>query len=512
MIPFWDYWHILATTGLAILVASLAAVVYRVTVHPLAKFPGPRSAAASGLFVFYHDVFLGGKLHLELQRLHSLYGPIVRIGPNELHICHPEAYDQVYRVGSKATKWSWYYSCFGAGHSSFGSLDNTIHSQRRAEISPFFSRQSVLALEDVLSRPILKLHARLLAAAAAQTSQPEVIPLERAYRCVSLDSVSEISFGRSFDFMAKDDFGKPMHEGVEDSLRTICTIRHFPLLVPVFNNIPLRLMRLAGDKLSAVRMMKEFSQQAAQSALESTSDNSARTIVAEIVNANKTRGTTVNGQRLEDESLSLIAASADTVGNALTVATYHLLKPDNEDILRKLEEELKGALPTDSLICPRYDELSDLPWLTAVVKEALRMSYGLVGRLPRVVPEAGMVVLGQHIPASSVVSMSAYLQHNDPAVFPEPGRFQPQRWPGQEEKQKTNLNRYMVGFGKGSHNCVGSTMAYSIIYKTLATIHLSFELKVEGDITDEDMQYEDRFVGLHAKGSRRLAVSVRRVY
>ncbi|KAK4209701.1 cytochrome P450 [Rhypophila decipiens] len=491
MIPFWDYWHILATTGLAILVASLAAVVYCVTVHPLAKFPGPRSAAASGLFVFYHDVFVGGKLHLELQRLHNLYGPIVRIGPNELHICRPEAYDQVYRVGSKATKWS---------------------CQRRTEISLFFSRQSVLALEDVLSRPILKLHARLLTAAAAQTSQPEVIPLERAYRCVSLDSVSEISFGRSFDFMAKKDFGKPMHESVEDSLRTICTIRHFPLLVPVFNNIPLWLMRLAGDKLSAVRMMKEFSQQAAQSALESTSDNSARTIITEIVNANKTRGTTVNRQRLEDESLSLIAASADTVGNALTVATYHLLKPENEDILRKLEEELKGALPTNSLICPRYDELSDLPWLTAVVKEALRMSYGLVGRLPRVVPEAGMVVLGQHIPASSVVSMSAYLQHNDLAVFPEPGRFQPQRWLGQEEKQKTNLNRYMVGFGKGSHNCVGSTMAYSIIYKTLATIHLSFELKVEGDITDEDMQYEDRFLGLHAKGSRRLAVSVRRVY
>lgn len=67
------------------------------------------------------------------------------------------------------------------------------------------------------------------------------------------------------------------------------------------------------------------------------------------------------------------------------MATYHLLKEENEGILRKLEGELKGAI-SDITGCPRYDELADLPWLTAVVKEALRMSHGLVGRLPLVVP------------------------------------------------------------------------------------------------------------------------------
>lgn len=275
---------------------------------------GYSRTAASGLFIFYHDVILGGKLHLELQRLHDCHGtfvsshlplmifltkkgPIVRIGPNELHICHPEAYDQVYRVGSKATKWSWYYSCFGVGHSSFGPLDNTIHNQRRAEIAPFFSRQSVLSFDKVLSLPILKLRARLL----ASPQQHEITPLERAYRCISLDSISEISFGRSFNFLDQEDYGRSFHEGVEDSLRTICTIRHFSVLVPVFNNMPLWLMRLVGEKLSAVRMMKEFAQQAAASALQSARDSKRkRTIITEIVNGNKTGG--VTRWRLEDES------------------------------------------------------------------------------------------------------------------------------------------------------------------------------------------------------------------
>ena len=52
-------------------------------------------------------------------------------------------------------------------------------------------------------------------------------------------------------------------------------------------------------------------------------------------------------------------------------------------------------------------------------------------------------------------------------------------------------------------------MAYSLLYKTLATIHRNFNLRVEGGITDVDMQYEDRFVGLHAKDAKRLGVSVR---
>lgn len=72
--------------------------------------------------------------------------------------------------------------------------------------------------------------------------------------------------------------------------------------------------------------------------------------------------------------------------------------------------------------------------------------------------------------------MSAFLQHNDPKVFPNPERFQPQRWLGQEEKGE-KLGRYLVAFGEGSLNCIGSTMAYSLLYKSLAVIHRSFELK-----------------------------------
>ena len=143
----------------------------------------------------------------------------------------------------------------------------------------------------------------------------------------------------------------------------ICIIRHFPPLVPVFDNMPLWLMRLSGDKLSAVTMLKRFARRAAKSALSVKKQTAEprKTILHEIVrNKNNPKFGAVSQRRLEEESLSLIAASADTVGNALTMATYQILK--NPSIHKRLSAELKEAIP-DSQNIPGFPELEKLPYL-----------------------------------------------------------------------------------------------------------------------------------------------------
>jgi hypothetical protein len=59
---------------LAVPIALLSRIFYRLFFHPLSQFPGPKFAAASGLYEFYHNVLLDGKFHLELEQLHSIYG------------------------------------------------------------------------------------------------------------------------------------------------------------------------------------------------------------------------------------------------------------------------------------------------------------------------------------------------------------------------------------------------------------------------------------------------------
>jgi len=59
-----------------VLCLLLAILVYRLTLHPLAKFPGPKVAAATSLYRAYYDVVKdgGGEMLHQLEYLHSAYG------------------------------------------------------------------------------------------------------------------------------------------------------------------------------------------------------------------------------------------------------------------------------------------------------------------------------------------------------------------------------------------------------------------------------------------------------
>jgi hypothetical protein len=64
--------------------------------HPLAKFPGPRLAAVTSLWRAYVEVVQAKSFCHALEDLHKVYGDIVRVGPDELHFCEPQAYLDIY--------------------------------------------------------------------------------------------------------------------------------------------------------------------------------------------------------------------------------------------------------------------------------------------------------------------------------------------------------------------------------------------------------------------------------
>ncbi|CAP64792.1 uncharacterized protein PODANS_5_3460, partial [Podospora anserina S mat+] len=79
---------------------GLALTIYRIWFHPLAGFPGPKLAAATGWYQTYYEVMTYGKLSFKLAELHTRYGPIVRFSPWELSIRDPGFYQNSYAHGS----------------------------------------------------------------------------------------------------------------------------------------------------------------------------------------------------------------------------------------------------------------------------------------------------------------------------------------------------------------------------------------------------------------------------
>lgn len=185
----------------------------------------------------------------------------------------------------------------------------------------------------------------------------------------------------------------------------------------------------------------------------------------------------------------------------LSVLTYHLNA--NPAVLQTLQKELETAMPEpDSDVS--WSQLEQLPYLTAVVTEALRISSPVTTRLPRIAPVNELEVQGWCIPAGTPTSMSYYFMHHNPALFPEPSRFLPERWLTPESKDTANrLDRYLVPFCKGSRNCVGINLAQAELYLTVAMVFRRFNFELIDTVRERDVDIAgDHFTAVARKDSK----------
>jgi cytochrome P450 len=168
--------------------------------------------------------------------------------------------------------------------------------------------------------------------------------------------------------------------------------------------------------------------------------------------------------RLRAEGETLVAAGTLTTAHYLKSTVYHILT--NPSVFRRLSEELKQAMPNPAVL-PPFNDLMQLPYFNAVVNEGFRLSHGVIARLTRIAPEEDLKVGGYTIPAGTPISMSSWLVHINPELFPSPDEFLPERWlePGADR-----LKKYLVNFTKGSRMCLGKDLARTEIAYALALV------------------------------------------
>ncbi len=206
--------------------------------------------------------------------------------------------------------------------------------------------------------------------------------------------------------------------------------------------------------------------------------------------------------RLEDEGLTVVGAGQITTAHFLALTSYHILA--NPEILQKLKTELESAIPNPEDMIP-LQQLEQLPHLSAIVTEGLRLSYGNSHRNQRVSPHAPLIFRNWVIPAGTPVSMSIMDLHDNAELFPEPDQFQPQRWLEGGKGKEERLDKYIVNFGRGSRSCLGMNLANAEIYLTLAAVFRRFDMQLYETERDEVDIAHDFFVPcpkLDAKGVR----------
>lgn len=96
--------------------------------------------------------------------------------------------------------------------------------------------------------------------------------------------------------------------------------------------------------------------------------------------------------------------------------------------------------------------LEQLPYLSAVLTEGLRMSPAIASRSARVAPDKELFYENWRVPAVTPVGMTALLLHVDEKLFPDPMLFYPDRW---TDVAVQRYEKHLAPVGNGTRICIG---------------------------------------------------------
>jgi cytochrome P450 len=174
--------------------------------------------------------------------------------------------------------------------------------------------------------------------------------------------------------------------------------------------------------------------------------------------------------QLRDEAITIFLAGHETTANALTW-TWYLLS-QHQEIYERLHAEV------DRTLCGRIPTADDFPRLRLVemaLTEAMRLypPVWVMGRRALHDCEVG----GYTIPAGAILLMSQYVMHHDTRYFPDPHRFDPDRWTPEARASRPQFSYFP--FGGGTRRCIGEGFAWMEGVLILATIAQKWRLRLE---------------------------------
>lgn len=500
-----------------VLAGLLTAAVYRVYLHPLSHVPGPKLAAATGLYEFYYDGCLGGKYYWEILRLHRQYGEaistclvvsnawlmiggsVVRISPNSVHVNNPDFFDQLYNFTGRLDKDPKFYRMLGLPQSTFQTTSHELHRLRRKPISRFFTPGAVLKGEEIINRNLGRLSARLDQYRA--TGQP--VNLSDALRCLTTDNITEYALPEGANLLDRSGFAASYNRQIRDLGIVSLWNRTFPFLLPLSMMTPRWIVKqfAPSGALETFDVQMGIAEQATK--IATSSERSDRTVIHEIMNSDLPEEEK-RPQRVLQDAWGVILAGTETTATVLEKLIFHLLSDD--DVLQRLKRELRAFIDDDGDMQSAC-ALRRLPYLNAVVHEGLRLASAVSGRLPRIDRNASYQCDGVLLPPGTSISMSISAMHGNADVYQDPDVFDPGRFMRSGDRQRSEA--YLVAFGKGSRACLGQEFAMSSVFLILARLLQGFDMQL-CETTREDVEMaHEMFAPFPAASAKGVRVTIR---
>ncbi|KAJ1289886.1 hypothetical protein BS78_02G199400 [Paspalum vaginatum] len=196
-------------------------------------------------------------------------------------------------------------------------------------------------------------------------------------------------------------------------------------------------------------------------------------------------------QTIKSFLLDLFVGGTETNAIAVEWTMAELLR--NPAVMSKVRAELRDAM--GSKPHPDESDIARLPYLRAVVMESMRLHPPGPLMVPHLAMADGAEVGGFAVPRGTKVIINLWAIMRDPALWPDPVAFVPERFAGTSDADFRGKDRLeFMPFGAGRRACPGSPMATRVVMLVLASMLHAFEWRLPEGMQPEDVDVRDRFV------------------
>ena len=481
--------------GIVFLVGYIAAkIVYNIFFHPLRKYPGPKSWVATRIPWCWHQFH--GINYRRLLQLHTEYGHVVRIGPNELSYTTDTAWKTIYGHRQREMGKDPVFSLHTpTGVQNILTADRPTHTRQRRSLAHAFSEKALREQEGILQ----SYTTALLSGVEARRHQP--IDIAAWFMFTTFDLISDLSFGDRVGCLAKGDYDPYVSAtpAISKELQYYQMLKYWGLEWARKFFMP---AAVAGAR--QVNMKRAMS--TVNDRINRNDSIDRKDFLHYILAANDDKG--MSRQEIDVNAFSISTAGSESTATALAGAIFHLLQ--NPDTYQKLTHEIRATFPTSEAITLSTTTAKSLPYLHGVLQETMRLYPPVAVTLPRRVPaeEDGVIIDGRPVPAGTTVGVNFFAAFHSPHNFHEPEKFAPERWltDSTDYALYANDNRDVVQpFSVGPRNCLGKNLAWAEMQLVLSRVLWEYDVrwpeKGMGGLcgADEGWQNEQKLFGFWVK-------------
>ncbi|KAK1753876.1 cytochrome P450 monooxygenase sdnT [Echria macrotheca] len=502
----------------AILLVSLLTAIYRLTLHPLSAIPGPKWAAVSNIWLARH--VRDGRMLALGKRLHDDFGPVVRVGPNEVWFNSRDAFRLIYNAGSGFGKSDFYvatklnrpisdWKCWQGLNwpdtlDLLSEFDTRRYRLQRRLIGPVYQTSNVRRFERAVDEVIGRVVAKLRALDGVEVDLKEwmhIVAVECLGAVVLSWSPGYIRDGSDggtstqsylgwkrksvfglFPLVTKlSFFSKSLGRWFSNAWGvTFATPRNFkPFFTPVYQKSSKRIA-------AALRQA---------STAKAASKDERKDLLADLVQLHRDRPefTETYLRRL---AVTNFGAGHETMCSALT--SIMTMIGSHDRVRQRVNDEVRSCVPAPSPIS--CEDAAQLRYTQASMKEAQRL-YPVIGMsLSRKVPAEGFSCHGYYIPPGYTVGCNPISLHRNRDIYgPDADEYRPERWLLELQQrdctaaaaaaQARDMDRYHLIWGGGARTCPGRHLAEMVLCKVVPALCREFDIEVVARPGDDETKF-----------------------